>query len=392
MLTLDGISLQNKRVLIREDFNVPLEAGTLRNTARIEAALPGLRRLLDAKARVMVVSHLGRPKGVEAAFSLAPVARYLAQRLHCSVPLIGWEDPVPWPAPSEIGLFENVRFLAGEEENSTPVAKRLGALCDVFVMDAFGCAHRAHASTYGVMSYAPLSVGGPLLVQELAALEAVLADPRRPVVAIVGGSKVSTKLEILTHVLEKVDILIVGGGIANTFLAARHYPVGQSLYEADQLATARALWERANVLKKTLWIPEDVIVASDLNGQPACRSCDAVGQEEAIFDIGPQSQKQVQKLLRSAKTILWNGPMGVFEKASFAEGTQALARSVAESAAFSVAGGGDTLRAIEQFGVKEHISYLSTGGGAFLEAIEGKVLPCVAMLQSCAKEHAFGGR
>jgi len=388
MLFMHQVALKDKRVLIREDFNVPFtEQGEIAHSARIDAALPTIRAAMAQGAKVILMSHLGRPKeGCFAQeFSLRIVADYLSLRLGQSVALCHLEA-VPNLAPQQVVLLENVRFLVGEQENSDQLAKKLATLCDVFVMDAFAVAHRAQASTVGVAKYAPLACCGPLLQQEIAAIEKVMAQPKSPVVAIVGGSKVSTKLKVLENLLPVVDTLVVGGGIANTFLVAAGYSVGESLMEEDLVATAKMLLAQAQEQGKQIWLPSDVVVALDVNQpQGQEKSIAHIAPEDKIFDIGVRSQQQLANIILSAKTILWNGPIGVFEKAPFAKGTQALAQAIAQSEAFSVAGGGDTLAAIEAFKVSDKISYLSTGGGAFLEVLEGKVLPALAVLQNHAQ-------
>ena len=378
------LDLRGKRVLIREDLNVPVKDGRVTSDARLLAALPTIRRALDGGARLLVMSHLGRPKAgasdeENAPFSLAPVAERLSELLGRPVPLVrDWLDGVEI-APGEMALAENVRFIKGEKQDDEALARRMAALCDVYVMDAFATAHRAEASTHGVARFAPVACAGPLLAAELEALGKALARPARPLVAIVGGSKVSTKLTVLDTLCAKVDRLIVGGGIANTFLAAAGLPIGKSLVEADLVDEARRLMGRTDIP-----LPEDVVVATALGEDAVAtvKDVNAVGAEDMILDIGPRTAARFAKLLTEAGTILWNGPVGVFEIEQFAAGTRVIAEAVAESAAFSLAGGGDTLAALEKFGVGERISYVSTGGGAFLEYVEGKELPAVAMLES----------
>lgn len=380
---MSDLDLADKRVLIREDLNVPIKDGTVASDARLRAAVPSVRAAVDAGARVMLMSHLGRPsEGVfDAAYSLQPVADALASLLGQSVTLISdWRSGVKLAA-GEVALLENVRFNAGEKANDDELAKAYADLCDVFVMDAFGTAHRAQASTHGVARYAPVACAGPLLSAELEALERALANPARPMVAIVGGAKVSTKLEVLETLADKVDQLIVGGGIANTFLAAAGLPVGKSLCEHELLDEARRIAARTYIP-----LPSDVVTAPAFSEDaPAtvCRAAD-VGDEDMILDIGPESAEAIASLLHDAGTILWNGPVGVFEFASFAAGTEALARAIADSPAFSLAGGGDTLAAIDKFGIADKVSYISTGGGAFLEYVEGKELPAVTVLKERA--------
>ncbi len=387
---MDKVALADKWVLIREDFNVPMKDGKIAHTARIDAAIPTLQKALSQGAKVIVMSHMGRP--IEGQFdttlSMQPIAEYLESCLKQKVPVFKLDDQKPPLKSGELALLENVRFLVGEEKNSPDLAKRLASLCDVFVMDAFAVAHRAQASTHGVAEFAPISCAGPLLQSELQAIHQVLTAPQRPVVAIVGGSKVSSKLKLLNNLLDKVDVLVVGGGIANTFLAAMNFPMGESLYEVDLVSTAKDLVAKAKALGKTIWLPTDVIVGTHLSedAKGTVKDCAAVGTQDKIFDIGPESQKSLAECIQKAKTILWNGPVGVFEYAPFAEGTRSLAKAIVQSKAFSVAGGGDTLAAIEQFNIQDKISYLSTGGGAFLEALEGKSLPAVAILETRSKE------
>lgn len=380
MATLD---LGGKRVLIREDLNVPVADGTVSSDARIRAAVPTIRAALDAGAAVMLMSHLGRPTEgkFEEKFSLQPVADRLAELLERPVPLQqDWIDGVD-VAPGEVVLLENVRFLVGEKQCDTALSKKMAALCDIFVMDAFGTAHRAQASTYGVAEHAPVACAGPLLAAELAALGKALSNPARPLVAIVGGSKVSTKLTVLDALANIVDTLIVGGGIANTFIAAAGQNVGQSLHEPDMLDTARAL--AANTADKAeIPVPSDVVVATEFSADAnaVIRDVDDVRDDEMILDIGPETAQRFAQIVASAGTVIWNGPVGVFEFDAFGEGTRILAEAIAASAAFSVAGGGDTLAAIDKYGVADRISYISTGGGAFLEFVEGKTLPAVEVL------------
>jgi phosphoglycerate kinase len=384
IVRMADIDLSGKRVLIREDLNVPVADGVVTSDARIRAAMPTIRAALDAGAAVMVMSHLGRPTEgqPEEQFSLRPVADHIAGLLGRDVPLVAdWIDGVD-VAPGQIVLLENVRFLAGEKACDEALARKMAALCDVYVMDAFGTAHRAQASTYGVGEHAPVACAGPLLAAELEALGKALDNPARPFVAIVGGSKVSTKLTVLGALAGIVDTLIVGGGIANTFIAADGHDVGKSLHEPDMVDTARELAAggdgRANIP-----VPTDVVVATEFSAdaEPVLKHCSDVGNDEMILDIGPQTAEQFADVISNAGTIIWNGPVGVFEFDAFGAGTRALADAIAASAAFSVAGGGDTLAAIDKYGVRDRISYISTGGGAFLEFVEGKKLPAVAMLE-----------
>jgi phosphoglycerate kinase len=388
VLRMADLDLRDKRVLIREDLNVPVEDGVISSDARIRAAVPSLRAAVSAGARVIVMSHLGRPQEGEfsAEDSLAPVAVRLGELLGQSVRLQrDWLDGVEC-APGEVVLCENVRFNKGEKKDDEVLARRMAALSDVFVMDAFGTAHRAEASTHGVARFAPIACAGPLLVGELDALSRALARPARPLVAIVAGSKVSTKLTVLESLLGKVDKLIVGGGIANTFLAANGIAVGKSLHEPDMLDTARALLGQAVARGAEIPLPTDVVVAEEFSPTAVAtvRPVGEVRPHELILDIGPQTAARFAGLLAGAGTILWNGPVGVFEFDQFGGGTETLAKAIAASPAFSLAGGGDTLAAIEKYGVAGGISYISTGGGAFLEFVEGKTLPAVAMLESRA--------
>jgi phosphoglycerate kinase len=384
VIEMASLDLSGKRVLIREDLNVPVSDGEVTSDARIRAALPSINSALEAGAAVMLMSHLGRPTEgvVDSALSLQPVARHLAKLLGRDVPLLSdWIDGIDI-APGDVVLCENVRFLEGEKACDEVLSKKMAALCDVFVMDAFGSAHRAHASTYGVAEQAAVACAGPLLAAELKALATALDNPARPFVAIVGGSKVSTKLTVLGALADVVDCLIVGGGIANTFIAAAGHDVGKSLYEADMQDIARDLATNSND-RAAIPVPEDVVVAkefsADASGQ--VKSVENVSADDLILDIGPETAQSFADLLASAGTIIWNGPVGVFEFDQFANGTKVLAEAIAASSAFSVAGGGDTLAAIDKYGVADDISYISTGGGAFLEFVEGKTLPAVAILE-----------
>ena len=382
MRLMHELDLSGKRVLIREDLNVPIKNGCVTSDARLLATLPTIRQALKSGAAVMLMSHLGRPEeGVwEDHFSLAPVAHRLSELLRVPVELIkDWEQATP--KEDHVLLLENVRFNAGEKKNSEALAQRYAALCDVFVMDAFGTAHRAQASTHGVAQFAPVACAGPLLAAELLALKSALAQPARPMLAIVGGSKVSTKLAVLEQLANTCDSLIVGGGIANTFLAAAGYPVGRSLHEPDLIDTARELMQKSHIP-----LPLDVVVAKDFseNAEATLKLASDVAEDDMILDVGPQSAAAMVEQLKHAQTILWNGPVGVFEFESFSHGTAELAKGVAASNAFSLAGGGDTLAAIDQFGISDRVSYISTGGGAFLEYVEGKILPAVAILEERA--------
>lgn len=387
VIRMGEVDLAGKRVLIREDLNVPVADGMVTSDARIRAALPTIQAALDAGAAVMLMSHLGRPTEgrADAQFSLAPVAARLGELLGTEVSLVtDWIDGVD-AEPGTVILLENVRFLPGEKACDDGLARKMAALCDVFVMDAFGTAHRAQASTYGVAKFAPVSCAGPLLSGELEALAKALDNPARPMVAIVGGSKVSTKLTVLEALGNVVDQLIVGGGIANTFIAAAGHHVGESLHEPDMLDTASALatndQDRAEIP-----VPDDVVVADSfsVDATATTRSVTEVAPNELILDIGPKTAARFAVLLKDAGTIIWNGPVGVFEFDQFGDGTRVLAEAIADSTAFSVAGGGDTLAAIDKYGVADRISYISTGGGAFLEFVEGKALPAVAILEDRA--------
>jgi phosphoglycerate kinase len=393
VIRMTDLDLRGKRVLVREDLNVPVNDGVVTSDARIRAALPTLRAALAGGARLMILSHLGRPEeGVPAAeFSLAPVAARLSELLGRKVPLVtNWLDGVE-VAPGEAVLCENVRFNQGEKQDNEALSRRMAALCDVYVMDAFGTAHRAEASTHGVARFAPVACAGPLLVNELVALETALEKPARPLVAIVAGSKVSTQLTVLESLLSKVDKLIVGGGIANTFLAAAGLPVGKSLHEAEMLEMARKLAAEASARGAEIPLPTDVVVAKAFSAQAEAdvKAAAEVAADDLILDIGPDTAERLAKILETAGTIVWNGPVGVFEFDQFGEGTKTLAQAIARSKAFSLAGGGDTLAAIEKYGVEEGISYISTGGGAFLEFVEGKVLPAVDLLQRRAAGETF---
>jgi len=379
------LELAGKRVLIREDLNVPVEDGRVSSDARIRAALPTIRLALEKGARVLLMSHLGRPKEGERdpAQSLAPVAKALSALLGQPVRFVEqWLDGVS-AAPGEVVLLENVRFNKGEKKDDAALAQKMAALCDVFVMDAFGTAHRAEASTHAVAIVAPVACAGPLLVAELEALGRALHQPARPLVAVVGGSKVSTKLAVLENLLEKVNALVVGGGVANTFLVATGKLVGKSLHEPEMLDIAKRLLLRASERGVTLPLPTDVVVATELSAaaKASVKPAMAVAPGEMILDIGPESAAAIDAIVAKAGTVIWNGPVGVFEHDQFGAGTRALARAIADSPAFSIAGGGDTLAAIEKYGVEDRISYISTGGGAFLEFVEGKTLPAVAALE-----------
>lgn len=384
VLQMKDLDLAGKRVLIREDLNVPVKDGQVTSDARIRASLPTIELALNAGAKVMLMSHLGRPTEgeFEDKYSLAPVAAHLGKLLGREVPLISnWLDGDFDVAEGGVVLLENVRFNAGEKKNDEALSKAMAALCDVYVMDAFGTAHRAQASTHGVGQFADLACAGPLLAGELDALGKALNGPARPLVAIVGGSKVSTKLEVLNSLSDKCDQLIVGGGIANTFLAAAGKPVGKSLCEPDLIPTAKALMEKCSIP-----LPVDVVVAKEFaeSAEATIKSVDDVADDDMILDIGPKSAATLAALLKDAGTIIWNGPVGVFEFDQFGEGTKVLSQAIADSAGFSIAGGGDTLAAVDKYAIADKVSYISTGGGAFLEFVEGKTLPAVAMLEARA--------
>jgi phosphoglycerate kinase len=388
IIKMSDVDLSGKRVLIREDLNVPLSGGAVTSDARIRAALPTIRAALDHKARVLVMSHLGRPEEglFNEEFSLAPVAKRLADLLGVPVALKrDWLGGVE-VAPGSVALLENVRFNKGEKKNSDELARKMAALCDVYVMDAFGTAHRAEASTHGVAKFAAIACAGPLLVSELTALETALENPARPLIAIVAGSKVSTKLTVLEALLAKVDGLIVGGGITNTFLAALGFAVGKSLHEPNMLDICRRLLEQARRRGIEIPMPTDVVVAKEFSAtaEADVKPVGKVADDEMILDIGPDSAESFSRILASAGTILWNGPVGVFEFEQFGEGTRTIANAIARSKAFSLAGGGDTLAAIEKYRIEDSISYISTGGGAFLEFVEGKKLPAVEILEQRA--------
>ena len=377
---MTDLDLAGKRVLIREDLNVPVKDGKVTSDARIRASLPTIEHALKAGARVMLMSHLGRPTEGEYAdeFSLQPVADHLG-----GLPLVkDWLDGVE-VADGQVVLCENVRFNKGEKKDDEALSQKMAALCDIYVMDAFGTAHRAQASTHGVGKFAPVACAGPLLANELDALGKALDAPAKPLVAIVGGSKVSTKLEVLESLSDVVDQLVVGGGIANTFLAAAGHPVGKSLYEEDLIPAAQKIAEKVHIP-----IPVDVVTAKEFaeSAEAVTKKVEDVADDDMILDVGPQTAHIVAALMKEAKTIIWNGPVGVFEFDQFGEGTREMALAIADSDAFSIAGGGDTLAAVDKYGITDDVSYISTGGGAFLEFVEGKVLPAVAMLEARAKD------
>ena len=377
------LDLNQKRVLIREDLNVPIKEGVVTSDARIRAALPTIKMAIDQGAEVILMSHLGRPTEgqFEAQYSLQPVANDLSSKLGVEVQLItDWSNGFDVPK-GQIALLENVRFNKGEKANDDALSQAYAKLCDIYVMDAFGTAHRAQASTHGVAKFAPVACAGPLLANELNALETALATPAEPVGAIVGGSKVSTKLMVLETLADKVDQLIVGGGIANTFLAAAGYPVGKSLYEPDLIPAAKALMSKVNIP-----LPTDVVVGKEFSETAEARvvAVEDVESDDMIFDVGPKSSSQLAEIIKTLGTIIWNGPVGVFEFDQFAEGTKTLSLAIADSAGFSIAGGGDTLAAVDKYEIADQVSYISTGGGAFLEYVEGKELPAVALLKTRA--------
>jgi phosphoglycerate kinase len=385
VLKMADLDLNGKTVLIREDLNVPVKDGVVTSAVRIEASLPTMKLALEKGAKVLVMSHLGRPTEGEYAeeFSMAPVVNYLNEKLDVNVRLEKDYLNGVEVAAGELVVLENVRFNPGEKKNADELAKQYAALCDVFVMDAFGTAHRAQGSTHGVAKYAPVACAGPLLAGELEALGKALDNPARPLVAVVGGSKVSTKLTVLEALSKVCDQLIVGGGISNTFVAARGYNVGKSLYEEDLIPQAKTLMADLDIPEVT-----DVRVATEFSeeAEATIKPVDEVQDNEQILDLGPDSAQALAEVLKGAKTILWNGPCGVFEFDNFAKGTEVVAQAIAQSDAFSVAGGGDTLAAIDKYGLAEQVSYISTGGGAFLEFVEGKVLPAVEILEQRAAE------
>ena len=390
IINMVDLDLQNKRVLIREDLNVPVKDGVVTSDARLRAALPTIKLALEKGAAVMVMSHLGRPTEGEfnAEFSMQPVVDYLVNALDCPVRLADdYLNGVDAKA-GEVVVFENVRFNVGEGKNDQALAKQMAALCDVYVMDAFGTAHRAQASTHGVGLFAPIACAGPLLAQELDALAKAMDNPARPLVAIVGGSKVSTKLTVLESLSSIVDQLVVGGGIANTFIAAAGHNVGKSLYEADLLDEAKRLVANAKSRGADIPVPTDVVVARQFSptAEATLKSVSDVSDTDMIFDIGPESAEALAKIIEQAGTIVWNGPVGVFEFDQFGKGTERIAQAIANSKAFSIAGGGDTLAAVDKYNIADKVSYISTGGGAFLEFLEGKKLPAVEMLEQRGAE------
>ena len=394
LIKMTDLDLRDKVVLVREDYNVPLKDGVITSEARIRASLPTLRHLLEHGAKIILLSHLGRPRAgaYDAAFSLQPVAQCLGRLLDMEAPLIrDWHDGIDMRG-RRLVLCENMRFEAGETKNDAALARRLARLCDIYVNDAFATAHRAQASTHGVAQYAPVAAAGPLLIKELEALGRALRAPARPLIAIVGGAKVSSKLTLLENLLGKVDQIIVGGGIANTFLKAAGHEIGQSLHEADLVGQARRLLQQASAGGAKIPLPVDVVSARAFaeDAEATNKSINEVGAADMIMDAGPRTAARLAAGLAGAGTIVWNGPLGVFEFDQFSRGTQTLARAVADSNAYSIAGGGDTLAAISKFGVAGQISYISTGGGAFLEFLEGRKLPAIAILEEAARGRAKG--
>jgi len=387
VIKMTDLDLTGKRVLIREDMNVPIKDGNVSDDTRIRTSMPTIKHALDAGAKVMLLSHLGRPKGgPDPQFSLKPVADYLSKLLDKPVRLeANWLDGIQIEA-GEAVVCENVRFNEGETKNDDELAKKMAALCDVYVMDAFGSSHRAHASTHGVAKYAPTACAGPLLAGELEALGKALDNPARPMVAIVGGAKVSGKLEVLDALSKKVDQLIVGGGIANTFIAAEGHKVGKSLYEQDLVSEAKRLSEAAKAKGGEIPVPTDVVVGKEFSESAVAtqKKVTEVTDDDMIFDVGPETAARYVDILKKAGTIVWNGPAGVFEFDQFGEGTKAMGLAIAETSAFSIAGGGDTVAAVGKYKIADKVSYISTGGGAFLEFLEGKKLPAVAILEERA--------
>jgi phosphoglycerate kinase len=390
VIKMTDLDLTGKRMLIRQDLNVPVKDGKVTSAKRIEASMPTIKHCIEAGAKVMLMSHLGRPTEGEPAaeFSLKPVADYLTEALGKEVKLIsGYLDSAPEIADGEVVILENCRFNKGEKKNDEALSKQYASLCDIYVMDAFGTAHRAQASTHGAAKFAPTACAGPLLSGELEALGKALDNPARPMVAIVGGSKVSTKLTVLESLSKVVDQLIVGGGIANTFIAAAGHNVGKSLYEEDLVDTAKKLTADAVARGGSIPVPSDIVCAKEFaeTAEATLKAADECADDDMIFDIGPDSAADLAKIIMKAGTIVWNGPVGVFEFDQFGEGTKAISLAIAESPAFSIAGGGDTLAAVDKYNISDKVSYISTGGGAFLEFLEGKELPAVAILEERAK-------
>jgi len=390
VIKMTDLDLAGKRVLIRQDLNVPVKDGKVTSAKRIEASMPTIEHCIKSGAKVMLMSHLGRPTEGEPAdeFSLLPVANYLTESVGKEVKLVkDYLDNAPEVADGEVVILENVRFNKGEKKNDEALSKQYAALCDIYVMDAFGTAHRAQASTHGAGTFAPTACAGPLLAGELEALGKALDNPARPMVAIVGGSKVSTKLTVLESLSKVVDQLIVGGGIANTFIAAEGHNVGKSLYEEDLVDTAKKLTADAKERGGDIPVPTDIVCAKEFaeTAEATLKNVDDCADDDMIFDIGPDSAAALAEVIKKAGTIVWNGPVGVFEFDQFGEGTKAISMAIAESPAFSIAGGGDTLAAVDKYNISDKVSYISTGGGAFLEFLEGKELPAVAMLEARAK-------
>jgi len=386
VIKMTDLDLAGKRVLIRQDLNVPVKDGVVTSDQRIKASLPTIKHCIDAGAKLMIMSHLGRPTegNAEAQYSLQPVADYLSKALGRDIALVNdYLQNAPEMADGDVVLLENVRFNSGEKANDEALSKQYAALCDVYVMDAFGTAHRAQASTHGVGQFAPIACAGPLLAGELEALAKALDNPKRPMAAIVGGSKVSTKLTVLDSLSNVVDQLIPGGGIANTFIAAAGYNVGKSLVEVDLIPEAKRLMAQASSQGKEIPVPTDVVCGKEFSehAEAVIKSVEDVEDDDMIFDIGPDTAARFAQMMQTAATVVWNGPVGVFEFDQFAEGTKTLALAIAKSEAFSIAGGGDTLAAVDKYGIADEVSYISTGGGAFLEFLEGKQLPAVAMLE-----------
>jgi phosphoglycerate kinase len=391
VLKMTDLDLHGKRVLIRQDLNVPIKDGKVTSDKRIVASLPTIEHAMNAGAKVMVMSHLGRPTEGEydEQFSMIPVGEHMSALLGHNVEMVkDWVNGVGEMHNGDVVLCENVRFNAGEKKNDDELSKKMAALCDIYVMDAFGTAHRAQASTHGVAKYAPVACAGPLLAGELDALGKALDNPARPMAAIVGGSKVSTKLTVLESLSKVVDQLIPGGGIANTFIAACGYNVGKSLYEEDLIDEAKRLMEAAKAKGGEIPVPTDVVVGKEFSesAEAVVKKVDEVADDDMIFDIGPETAARFAGMMRSAGTIVWNGPVGVFEFDQFGEGTRTLGIAIAESSAFSIAGGGDTLAAVDKYSIADRVSYISTGGGAFLEFLEGKKLPAVAILEERAQQ------
>lgn len=388
MLQMVDLDLSGKRVLIRADLNVPTAKGRILNDSRIRATVPTIQRALQANATIIIVSHRSRPQeGVyDAKFSLEPIVKILSEQLNHPVHFIkAWNHPCQLNLkPGEVGLLENIRFQLGEKANDDGLAQKLAKLCDIFVMDAFGVAHRAHASTHGIAKYAPLACAGPLLTSEINALSKAIQNPQHPLIALVGGAKISTKLSLLEQLITQVEQIIVGGGIANTLIAAAGYPIGKSLHEADLIPMAKNLLALPQTSGHEITIPTDVVVAKEISttAQAIVKSVDAIADDDIIVDLGPETTKQLAKKLARAKTIIWNGPLGIFEYEQFAQGTKTLAQAIADSPAFSLVGGGETIAVIDQLGLRDKISYISTGGGAFLQFFEHKPLPAISILQS----------